>query len=67
VTEQLEAQMRAERARRENELNVRASINTAEGSKRAKILESEGLLQVAMMIVMMMMMMVRRLWWWWGR
>lgn len=47
VTEQLEAQMRAERARRENELNVRASINTAEGEKRAQILRSEGALQAA--------------------
>ncbi len=42
VTEQLEAQMRAERARRENELNNIAKINTAEGEKRAQILKSEA-------------------------
>jgi len=42
VTEQLEAQMRAERARRENELNTHAKINTAEGEKQAQILKSEA-------------------------
>jgi regulator of protease activity HflC (stomatin/prohibitin superfamily) len=42
VTDQLEAQMRAERAHRENELNTHAKINTAEGEKKAQILKSEA-------------------------
>ena len=42
VTEQLEAQMRAERARRENELNTIAKINTAEGEKKSQIFQSEA-------------------------
>ena len=42
VTEQLEAQMRAERSRRENALNTEAKINTAEGEKQAHIYRSEA-------------------------
>jgi regulator of protease activity HflC (stomatin/prohibitin superfamily) len=42
VTEQLEAQMRAERSRRENELNTIAKIKTAEGEKQSHIFQSEG-------------------------
>jgi regulator of protease activity HflC (stomatin/prohibitin superfamily) len=42
VTEQLEAQMRAERSRRENELNTHAKVNTAEGEKKTQILKSEA-------------------------
>lgn len=42
VTEQLESQMRAERARRENELNTIAKINTAEGEKKSQIFQSEA-------------------------
>jgi filamentous hemagglutinin family protein len=42
VTEQLEAQMRAERSRRENALNTEAKINTAQGEKQAHIYRSEA-------------------------
>lgn len=47
VARQLEKQMQAERARRENELQTQADIRTAEGSKQIAILNSEGLLIAA--------------------
>jgi regulator of protease activity HflC (stomatin/prohibitin superfamily) len=42
VAKALEAQMDAERARRKNELDTKARVNTAEGEKRAVELEAEG-------------------------
>ncbi len=47
VARQLEKQMQAERARRENELQTQADIRTAEGAKQISILNSEGLLIAA--------------------
>lgn len=47
VMRQLELQMEAERKRRENDLNTRASVRTAEGMRDAEILKSEGLLAAA--------------------
>ncbi len=47
VARQLEKQMQAERARRENELQTQADIRTAEGAKQIAILNSEGLLIAA--------------------
>ncbi len=44
VARQLEKQMQAERARRENELQTQADIRSAEGAKQIAILNSEGLL-----------------------
>jgi regulator of protease activity HflC (stomatin/prohibitin superfamily) len=42
VAKKLELQMEAERSRRENELNTRARVNTAEGEKQKIILDAEG-------------------------
>jgi regulator of protease activity HflC (stomatin/prohibitin superfamily) len=42
VAHQLEKQMHAERTRRENELQVKADIHTAEARKKIKQLDSEG-------------------------
>jgi regulator of protease activity HflC (stomatin/prohibitin superfamily) len=42
VARKLEIQMEAERNRRENELNTRAKVNTAEGEKQNAILQAEG-------------------------
>lgn len=42
VKKQLEKQVAAERQRRENELNVRATVNTAQGERDAAILHAEG-------------------------
>lgn len=42
MARKLELQMEAERNRRENELNTRAKVNTAEGEKQQKILKSEA-------------------------
>lgn len=42
VASQLEKQMQAERARRENELETLTKIRTAEGAKQVAILNSEG-------------------------
>lgn len=42
VAKKLEIQMEAERNRRENELNTKAKIYSADGEKQKKILEAEG-------------------------
>lgn len=42
VAKQMEKQMEAERARRENELNTQANIRTAEGDKLSKIHKADG-------------------------
>ncbi len=47
VARQLERQMQAERARRENDLQAQADIRSAEGAKQIAILNSEGLLIAA--------------------
>jgi regulator of protease activity HflC (stomatin/prohibitin superfamily) len=47
VARQLEKQMQAERARRENELQTQADIRSAEGNKQIAILKSEGSLIAA--------------------
>jgi regulator of protease activity HflC (stomatin/prohibitin superfamily) len=47
VARQLEKQMQAERSRRENELQTKADINTAEGAKAIAVLNSEGFLIAA--------------------
>ncbi len=47
VANQLEKQMQAERARRENELQTQADIRTAEGAKQIAVLNSEGFLIAA--------------------
>lgn len=49
VAKQLELQMAAERARRENELVTESHIRTAEGAKRAAILAAEGAKQAAVL------------------
>lgn len=43
VADNLEKQMQAERARRENELNTQANIRTAEGEKLSKIHHVDGI------------------------
>lgn len=42
VEKQLELQVAAERTRRENDLNTRSKLRTAEGEKEALVLKSEG-------------------------
>lgn len=42
VAKQMEKQMEAERARRENELNTQANIRTAEGEKSSQIHKADG-------------------------
>lgn len=49
VARQLELQMAAERARRENELVTASHIRTAEGTKQAAILAAEGAKQAAVL------------------
>ena len=43
IAEQLERQMKAERARRENDLDTQAEVRRAEGQKQVDTLKSEGL------------------------
>lgn len=45
VARQLELQMEAERRRRENELVIRAKINTSDGERQSAILSFQGILE----------------------